>query len=153
MIKKNWKSKKKHPFLNSKNIKLFSVDISKKEKVKSSLNKILNFLEKIDVLVNLAAIDTNTKGKFDKKINFHNFPYEILKKSIDINLLGTLNVSQAFCNYFIKNNISGNIINGGLIYSIVALILPFITKNFQRLIISTNQLIMWYLNNQAKVFQ
>ena len=125
--------KKKHPFLNSNNIKLFSVDISKKEKVKSSLNKILNFLEKIDVLVNLAAIDTNTKGKFDKKINFHNFPYEILKKSIDVNLLGTLNVSQAFCNYFIKNNISGNIINVGSIYSIVAPNIALYNKKFSKI--------------------
>tara|TARA_Y200000002_G_scaffold381930_1_gene397370 strand:+ start:334 stop:1155 length:822 start_codon:yes stop_codon:yes gene_type:complete len=112
--------KRKHLFLNSENVKILSVDISKKNKIKNSLNKTLNFLKQINVLVNLAAVDANNKGEFDKKINFHDFPYKIIKKSIDINLLGTLNVSQIFCNYFIKNNIAGNIINVASVYSLVA---------------------------------
>jgi|TARA_Y100000031_G_C8200311_1_gene375866 NAD(P)-dependent dehydrogenase (short-subunit alcohol dehydrogenase family) len=112
--------KKKYLFLNSKNIKILSVDISKKEKIKNSLSKILNFVKNINVLVNLAAIDANNKGNFNKNFNFHNFPYDLLKKSIDINLLGTLNISQIFCEYFIKKKIAGNIINVASIYSIVA---------------------------------
>ena len=125
--------KKKYLFLNSKKIMFFNVDISKKEKIKTTLKKILNFLKKINVLVNLAAIDTNNQGKFDKKINFHNFPYENLKKSIDVNLLGTFNVSQIFCNYFVKNNISGNIINVASIYSIVAPNLTLYNKKISKI--------------------
>lgn len=112
--------KKKYSFLNSKNIKIFNIDISKKEKVKNSLNKILNFAKKIDVLINLAAVDANNKGSFNKNFDFHNFPTKLLEKSIDINLLGTINISQVFCEYFVKNKIAGNIINVASIYSIVA---------------------------------
>ncbi len=126
--------KKKNLFLSSKKIKILSVDISKKSKIEKSLNKITNFLKRINVLVNLAAIDTNNKGKFDKKINFHNFPDKSLRKSIDVNLIGSLNLSQIFCNYFVKNNIAGNIINVASIYSIVgpnlALYNKKISKNF-----------------------
>ena len=103
--------KKKNLFLSSKKIKILSVDISKKSKIEKSLNKITNFLKRINVLVNLAAVDTKNKSKFDKKINFHNFPDKSLRKSIDVNLIGSLNLSQIFCKYFVKNNIAGNIIN------------------------------------------
>ena len=53
--------KKKNPFLNSKNIKILNVDISKKIQIKKSLPKILKFLKKINVSVNLAAIDANNQ--------------------------------------------------------------------------------------------
>ena len=112
--------KKKYSFLNSKNIKVLNTNISKKEKIKNSLNKILNFVKKIDVLINLAAIDANNKGNFNKNFNFHNFPQNLLEKSININLLGTINTAQIFCEYFVKNKIAGNIINVASIYSIVA---------------------------------
>ena len=112
--------KKKNLFLNSKNIKILNVDISKKIQIKKSLPKILKFLKKINVSVNLAAIDANNSGKFDKDLNFHNFPEKILKKSIDINLLGAINLAQVFCQYFLKNKVSGNIINVASTYSIVS---------------------------------
>ena len=112
--------KKKYSFLNSKNIKVLNIDISKKEKVKNSLKKILSFTKKVDVLINLAAIDVNNKGNFNKNFNFHNFPQNLLEKSININLLGTINTAQVFCEYFVKKKISGNIINVASIYSIVA---------------------------------
>lgn len=121
--------KKKYSFLNSSKVKIFNVDISKKENIKSSFNRISNFLKKINVLINLAAVDTNNKGNFDKKINFHNFNEKTIKKSIDSNLLGTFYMCQIFCNYFTKNKIDGNIINVASIYSIVAPNLTLYNKN------------------------
>jgi hypothetical protein len=44
------------------------------------MKKILNFTKKIDVLINLAAIDVNNKGNFSKNFNFHNFPTKLLRK-------------------------------------------------------------------------
>lgn len=121
--------KKKNPFLNSKNIKILNVDISKKNQIKKSLPKILKFLKQINVSVNLAAIDANNLGKFDKDLNFHNFPEKVLKKSIDINLLGAINLAQVFCEYFIKNKVAGNIVNVASTYSIVSPNLSLYNKN------------------------
>ena len=58
--------KKNYSFLNSKNIRILNIDISKKNKISRSLKKILNFVKKIDVLINLASIDANNKGIFNK---------------------------------------------------------------------------------------
>ncbi len=118
--KKISKLEKKFSFLKSKNIKLLNIDISKKKKIKNSIKIILNFAKKIDVLINLAAIDANNKGNFNKNYNFHNFPESLLEKSIDVNLIGSINTSQVFCEYFVKNRIAGNIINVASTYSIVA---------------------------------
>jgi NAD(P)-dependent dehydrogenase (short-subunit alcohol dehydrogenase family) len=112
--------KKKYSFLNSRKLKILNINICNKKKTENSLKKIVIFLKKIDILINLAAIDRNNKGNFSTNYDFHNFPHEILKKSIDTNLVGTINMSQIFCNYFIKNKIEGNIINVASIYSIVA---------------------------------
>lgn len=112
--------KKKNPFLNSKNIEILNVDVSKKNQIKKSLPKILKFLKQINVSVNLAAIDANSSGKFNKNFNFHNFPENILKKSINTNLLGAVNVAQVICEYFIKNKVAGNIVNVASIYSIAS---------------------------------
>ena len=113
--------KKKNPFLNSKNVKIYFTDITNKKNFENTFKKILKFTKKIDVLINLAATDSNNKGTFKtSKHNFHNFPYALIKKSLDVNLIGTLNTSQVLCNYFLKNKIPGNIINVASTYSIVA---------------------------------
>jgi len=127
--KKLEKLKKKFSFLKSKNIKILNLDISKKEKNQNLMKKILNFTKKIDVLINLAAIDANNKGNFSKNFSFHDFPTKLLRKSIDVNLIGTINMSQIFCKYFIKNKIAGNIINVASVYSIVAPNLGLYNKN------------------------
>ena len=121
--------KKNYSFLNSKNIRILNIDISKKNKISRSLKKILNFVKKIDVLINLASIDANNKGIFNKNSSFHNFSTNMIKKSLDINLLGTINISQIFCEYFVKNKIKGNIINIASTYSIVAPNIALYNKN------------------------
>ena len=121
--------KNKNLFLNSKNIKIFNIDISKKKIIQRSFIKILKFIKKINVLVNLAAIDVNSKGKFNQNFSFHDFPRGTLNKSLDVNLLGTINISQILCEYFVKNKVSGNIINVASIYSIVAPNLALYNKN------------------------
>lgn len=112
--------KRKYSFLNSDKIKILNIDISNKRKIKESLRKILSFIKKIHVLINLAAIDANNKGNFSKNSNFHNFSSSLLKKSLDINLIGTINISQILCEYFVNNKIKGNIINIASTYSVVA---------------------------------
>nr|MCU0339228.1 SDR family oxidoreductase [Spirosomataceae bacterium] len=76
----------------------------------------------IDVLVNNAAID----AKFDKsgmsKVNqsrFENYPLDLLRKSVDVNLTGTIIVTQAVCRQMLQQG-HGNIINVASTYSVVA---------------------------------
>ncbi|MDA3791066.1 MAG: SDR family oxidoreductase [Desulfobacula sp.] len=76
----------------------------------------------IDVLVNNAAID----AKFDKnniddvnQSRFENFPIEVLKSSIDVNMIGTIQMTQEICKQMLKQGF-GNIINVGSVYSMIA---------------------------------
>ena len=72
--------KKKYSFLNSKKLKILNINICNKKKTENSLKKIIFFLKKIDILINLAAIDRNNKGNFSTNYDFHNFPHEFKKK-------------------------------------------------------------------------
>ena len=63
------------------------------------------------------------------KFKLSQFFYKYDKKSLDINLLGTINISQIFCEYFVKNKIKGNIINIASTYSIVAPNIALYNKN------------------------
>ncbi len=77
---------------------------------------------RLDVLINNAAID----AKFDKEnagtVNpsrFESYPIELLKKSIDVNITGTIQMTQAACKQMLQQG-GGNIINVASTYSIVA---------------------------------
>jgi 2-deoxy-D-gluconate 3-dehydrogenase len=76
----------------------------------------------INVLINNAAID----AKFDKtgetKINqsrFEFYPIKELRRSVEINLVGTVLITQVVCRQMLKQK-SGNIINVASTYSLVA---------------------------------
>jgi NAD(P)-dependent dehydrogenase (short-subunit alcohol dehydrogenase family) len=77
---------------------------------------------KLDVLINNAAID----AKFDKSgmgnINpsrFENYPIYLLRKSVEVNLTGTVIMTQAACRQMLVQG-SGNIINVASTYSLFA---------------------------------
>ncbi|HEV7346843.1 SDR family oxidoreductase [Telluribacter sp.] len=76
----------------------------------------------LDVLINNAAID----AKFDKantgKVNqsrFEQYPVELLRKSVDVNLTGTVIMTQQACRQMLVQG-KGNIINVASTYSMVA---------------------------------
>jgi NAD(P)-dependent dehydrogenase (short-subunit alcohol dehydrogenase family) len=105
---------------NNKNIS-YKVDITSKDIVDKTVSDIVKRFKKIDVLINLAAID----AKFDSKIkdipkmSFEHFPLDIWKKSIDTNITGTFIITQSVIKQMI-NNKNGNIINVASTYSLVA---------------------------------
>ncbi len=77
---------------------------------------------RLDVLINSAAID----AKFDKAhsadINpsrFEHYPADLLRQSVDVNLTGTVLMTQAACRQMLAQG-SGNIINVASTYSLVA---------------------------------
>jgi len=99
----------------------FSVDITDEKAVFQAIADSIKMFCHIDVLINLAAID----AKFDDRIEdvpktaFENFPMDLWKKSVDVNITGTFIVTQAVVREMIKCG-SGNIINVASTYSLVA---------------------------------
>lgn len=98
------------------------MDITDEVQTNEIVEQVVAYFGSIDVLVNNAAID----AKFDKggisKINqsrFENYPLEALRKSVDVNLVGTIIVTQAVCRQMLQQDY-GNIINVASTYSVVA---------------------------------
>ena len=89
---------------------ILKADISKNDEVEKMINEIITNFGKIDVLVNNAGI-----------CNYDLFTYisdEYVKKIIDINLIGTINVTKSVLNKSMIKNKSGNIINISSIWGI-----------------------------------
>jgi NAD(P)-dependent dehydrogenase (short-subunit alcohol dehydrogenase family) len=102
---------------------LFSkVDISKKRSCELSIENVIKQFGRIDVLINNAAIDAKFDNIGVSKNNnsrFENYPIKLLKKSIEVNLLGTIIITQIVCKYMLRQG-NGNIINVASTYSLVS---------------------------------
>ncbi len=103
-------------------ILVLELDITNEESASNAVAATVAKFGKLDVLINNAAID----AKFDKsgmgKVNksrFENYPVELLRKSVDVNLTGTVIMTQAACRQMLAQD-SGNIINVASTYSVVA---------------------------------
>lgn len=98
------------------------LDVSNQEAVEAGVKQTVQKYGKIDTLIHLAAIDAkfDTTG-VDKvpKMAFENFPLELWKKSVDVNMTGSFIVTQAVVKEMIKHK-KGNIILVGSTYSLVA---------------------------------
>jgi NAD(P)-dependent dehydrogenase (short-subunit alcohol dehydrogenase family) len=99
-----------------------SLDITSEENCIEAVEASVNKFSKIDVLINNAAID----AKFDKegtsKVNksrFEFYPLDALKKSVEVNLVGTVIITQVMCRQMLKQG-HGNIINVASTYSVVS---------------------------------
>jgi NAD(P)-dependent dehydrogenase (short-subunit alcohol dehydrogenase family) len=101
---------------------LHSLDITEDDSIAACLKATLDVFGRIDVLINNAAID----AKFDKEnsgqVNqsrFENYPIDLLRKSVEVNLTGTVLMTQHVCRQMLLQG-SGNIINVASTYSLVA---------------------------------
>lgn len=98
------------------------LDITDPESATKAVRFSVKQFGQLDVLINNAAID----AKFDKKsegtVNqsrFENYPIDLLRKSVDVNLTGTVIMTQAACRQMLQQG-HGNIINVASTYSLVA---------------------------------
>ncbi len=98
------------------------LDITSEKSIETALTATLAKFNKLDVLVNNAAIDAKFDQENTNKVNnsrFENYPLELLEKSIDVNLTGMIRMTQAACRQMLKQG-HGNIINVASTYSMVA---------------------------------
>ncbi len=104
------------------NFIVIELDITNEASASNAMQQAVSAFGKVDVLINNAAID----AKFDKdgmgKVNqsrFENYPVDLLRRSVEVNLTGTVIMTQAACRQMLLQG-SGNIINVASTYSVVA---------------------------------
>lgn len=104
------------------NFLFLPLDITDEGSCEKAVEECVNKFGTLDVLINNAAID----AKFDKegtsKVNqsrFENYPIDLLRKSVEVNLTGTVIMTQVACRQMLKQGY-GNIINVASTYSVVA---------------------------------
>ena len=107
---------------SSDNFLVIELDITSEASASNAVQQAVTAFGKVDVLINKAAID----AKFDKdgmgKVNqsrFENYPVDLLRRSVEVNLTGTVIMTQAACRQMLVQG-SGNIINVASTYSVVA---------------------------------
>lgn len=106
---------------DTEKLRFYAVDITQKE----SMNEALDDMEKIwgdapDVLINNAGIDTQPSAPPEVSGPFENFPEEVFREVVDVNLVGTFLACQAVGARMIEAKKGGSIINIGSIYGMVS---------------------------------
>lgn len=99
-----------------------TLDITNEASCEEVIQATVQNFGRLDVLINNAAID----AKFDKdhtaSINpsrFEHYPAELLRQSVEVNLTGTVLMTQHACRQMLTQG-HGNIINVASTYSLVA---------------------------------
>lgn len=105
---------------DSENTAFYSVDIQKKAEINAMLDDIESRWGAPDVLINNAGIDTQPSAPPEVSGPFEEFPEEVFREVVDINLVGTFLMTQAVGGRMIKAGKGGSIINIGSIYGMVS---------------------------------
>tara|TARA_A100001011_G_scaffold383116_1_gene453903 strand:+ start:106 stop:870 length:765 start_codon:yes stop_codon:yes gene_type:complete len=93
----------------------YTCDITKENSVKKTISKITK-VSKIDVVFNAAS--ANPKVQNIKKFKFTKYPLKVWKKGLEVDLIGSFNISKYILRHFEKLD-SGKIINISSIYGVV----------------------------------
>jgi NAD(P)-dependent dehydrogenase (short-subunit alcohol dehydrogenase family) len=99
----------------------FGVDITNPDEIKELLTKSKEKFNKVDILINNAAINDMVENPTStlEQSKFENYPLYLFKKVMDVNMTGTFLCSQIIGSEMSENNY-GSIINIASTYGIVA---------------------------------
>lgn len=104
----------------SENLSFHAVDITKVEEINQTLDAIENRWGTPDGLVNNAGIDTQPSAPPEVSGPFENFPEDVFRKVVEVNLVGTFLMTQQVGARIKKAGKSGSIVNIGSIYGVVS---------------------------------
>ena len=107
--------------LSDPNLRFYAVDITNKDTMNAALDDMeAAWGDAPDVLVNNAGIDTQPSAPPEVSGPFENFPEEVFREVVDVNLVGTFLACQAVGARMITANKGGSIINIGSIYGMLS---------------------------------
>ena len=106
--------------LTDERLRFYAVDINKKDTINAALDDIQAVWGVPDVLVNNAGIDTQPSAPPEVSGPFENFPEEVFREVVDVNLVGTFLCCQAVGKRMVEAGKGGSIINIGSIYGMVS---------------------------------
>lgn len=104
----------------SGNLRCYAVDITVKASIQAALDDIASVWGPPDVLINNAGIDTQPSAPPEVSGPFENFPEEVFREVVEVNLTGTFLCCQAVGARMIAAKKGGSIINIGSIYGMVS---------------------------------
>jgi len=102
-----------------KNISAFAVDITKKSSLREGLKGVLDMWGTPDVLVNNAGLDTQPSAPPEVSGPFEDFPEEVFREVVEVNLTGTFLACQVVGAAMAQKG-RGSIINVGSIYGMLS---------------------------------
>jgi NAD(P)-dependent dehydrogenase (short-subunit alcohol dehydrogenase family) len=101
---------------SSDRIALHAVDITKKDTIESALDVIGRDWGVPDALINNAGLDTQPCAPPEVSGPFEDFPVEVFREVVDVNLVGTFLMTQAVGSRMRRADRPGAIVNVGSIY-------------------------------------
>jgi NAD(P)-dependent dehydrogenase (short-subunit alcohol dehydrogenase family) len=104
----------------SDRIALVPVDVTRKTTIEAALAVIEDRWGVPDALINNAGLDTQPSAPPEVSGPFEDFPEEIFREVVDVNLVGTFLMTQAFGAAIRRAGKSGSIVNVGSIYGMVS---------------------------------
>lgn len=97
-----------------------AVDITDRSSIESALDQVNRKWGVPDVLINNAGIDTQPSAPPEVSGPFEDFPEEVFREVLEVNLLGTFLMTQAVGKRMRAAGTGGSIINIGSIYGMVS---------------------------------
>jgi NAD(P)-dependent dehydrogenase (short-subunit alcohol dehydrogenase family) len=104
----------------SEQLSFHAVDITRRETIEAALNAIDERCGAPDALINNAGIDTQPSAPPEVSGPFEDFPVEVFREVVDVNLIGTFLVTQAVGKRMRAAIKPGAIVNVGSIYGMVS---------------------------------
>ena len=100
-------------------IRFFAVDITVKETIEKALDEIISVWDVPEILINNAGIDTQPSAPPEVSGPFEQFPEEVFREVVEVNLVGTFLCSQVVGARMAEAG-RGSIINIGSIYGMLS---------------------------------
>ena len=107
-------------FGDAANLVALPLDITDADGVRATLRAVADDGGPITVVVNNAGLDTQPSAPPEVSGPFEDFPVEIFREVVEVNLTGTFIVTQAAGAVMREHGVEGSIVNVGSIYGMVS---------------------------------